>query len=200
MKKIGTYLFVFSIGILFSLYYFKNNKTKYKKEQIKVVLNEIKNVSKLVVSEATFSEMYSYENAEKYLFETFSFDKKVILSVNAKVQVSFDLSKMEIVTDTINKKIIIKSIPEQEIFISPEVSYFDFEQSSFNPFTKEELNQVNEKSIEEIKKTIAVSELQQEADKRLIEELNRIYVITKLLNWEVIDETENQLFFDTFKD
>jgi len=199
MRKLGTYFFIFFIGALFAFLYFKKNENRYKKEEIKVVLNEIKNVKKLIVAEATFSEMYSYENADKYLFETFSFDKKVIVSVNAKVQVSFDLSKMEVETDSILKRVIIKYIPQQEIFISPEVSYFDLEQSTFNAFTKEELNEVNQKSIEELKKTIAVSELKSKAKERLMDELRKIYVLTNLLGWELIDDTEEKVFISVLK-
>lgn len=200
MKKIFTYGLIFLLGIFVAILYFRKEKNNHKKEQIQVLLTEIKNVSKLVVTESTFSEMYNYSDADTYFFETISFDKKVILSVNAKVQVSYDLSKMIIETDTIHKKIIVKSLPKEEILIAPNITYFDLEQSTFNQFTKEELNVLNKKSIKKIKETIDASTLKEQSKNRLIEELRKIYKMANLLEWELIDETENKLIFNTFKD
>jgi len=199
MKKLTSYFFVFIIGAIIAYFYFNNQQNQYKTEQVNVILTEIKNVSKLVVTESTFSEMYNYQDADKYFFETISFDKKVILSVNAKVQVSYDLSKMLIETDTINKKIIIKSLPKEEIFISPQISYFDLEQSRFNQFSKEELNEVSKKSIAKIKETIDASTLKEESKNRLFIELKKIYTMANLLGWQLIDETENKTIKQTFK-
>jgi len=199
MKKIIGYIFIFIIGVIVAYFYFKNEQNKYKTEQANIILTEIKNVSKLVVTEATFSEMYNYQDADKYFFETISFDKKVILSVNAKVQVSYDLSKMIIETDTIHKKIIIKSLPKEEIFISPDISYFDLEQSTFNQFTKEELNKITKKSIVRIKETIDASTLKEQSKNRLFEELRKIYKMASILDWELIDETESKIIMNTLK-
>ncbi len=199
MKKIVKYGLVFSIGILVALLYFKKEKNNYKTEQIQVMLNEIKNVSKLVVTEATFSEMYNYSDADKYFFETVSFNKKVVLSVNAKVQVSYDLSKMILETDSINKRIIIKYIPKEEVFIAPDIRYFDLEQSTFNQFSKEELNAITKKSITKIKETIDASTLKEKSKTQLILELRKIYTMTTLLDWELVDETEEKLLLNTFK-
>ena len=143
--------------------------------------------------------MYNYQDADKYFFETISFDKRVILSVNAKVQVSYDLSKMIIETDTINKKIIIKSIPKQEVLISPDISYFDLEQSTFNTFSKEELNKISKKSIDKIKETINASTLKEQSKNRLFEELSKIYHMANILDWELVDETESKLIMNTLK-
>jgi len=199
MKRILSYLFIFIIGIVVAYFYFKNEQNKYKTEQANIILTEIKNVSKLVVTEATFSEMYNYQDADKYFFETISFDKKVILSVNAKVQVSYDLSKMIIETDTIHKKIIIKSLPKEELFISPNISYFDLEQSTFNQFSKEELNKVTQKSIARIKETIDASTLKEKSKNRLFEELRKIYTMANILDWELVDETESKMIMNTLK-
>lgn len=199
MKKLVSYLFVFIVGAIIAYFYFTNQQNKYKSEQVNVILTEIKNVSKLVVTESTFSEMYNYQDADKYFFETISFDKKVILSVNAKVQVSYDLSKMIIETDTIYKKITIKYLPKEEIFISPQISYFDLEQSSFNQFSKEELNEISEKSIAKIKETIDASTLKEESKNRLFIELKKIYTMADLLGWQLIDETENKIIKQTLK-
>jgi hypothetical protein len=118
-----------------------------------------------------------------------SFDKKAMVIVNAKVEVGYDLSQLEIQIDSIGRKIIIQKIPSQEIVISPFVKYFDLQQSQFNSFSKEELNKINEKSIEKIRETIEVTTLKEEAKTRLFEELSKIYQLSSVYGWQVEDNT-----------
>jgi len=200
MKKAFKYILIFIVGVLVALLYFKRQKANYKTEQIQVMLNEIKNVSKLVVTETTFSEMYNHQDADKYFFDYLSFKKKVILSVNATVQVSYDLSKMVIEIDSINKRVVIKSIPKEEVFISPDIKYYDLQQSTFNQFSKTELNEITKNSIEKIKETIDASTLKEKSKNRLLVELRKIYKMTTILDWEFVDESENIIITDTFKD
>lgn len=159
-----------------------------------MVLNGIQNLSKLVVSEGNFSEMYSFTDAKKYFYGYVTFEKKAMLSVNAKVEVGYDLSELEIQIDSVGKQIIINKIPKEEILISPDIKYFDLQQSQFNTFSKQELNKLNAKAIEKIKSTITVSRLQKDAKTRLFEELSKIYQLSKIYNWKVVDNTNSDVF------
>ena len=87
------YLIVFLFGFLIAKFWYDKQEDKYQQEEIEVVLNGIQNLSKLVVSEGSFSEMYSFSDTKKYLYDYLSFEKKAILIVNAKVEVGYDLSK-----------------------------------------------------------------------------------------------------------
>ncbi len=198
MKKIGIYILVCLIGFFIAKWMYKSERKAETNEDIQIVIQSINNISKLVVTEGVFSEVYSYKNEKKYFYDTFEFNKSAIVTVNAKVQVLFDLEKMKVEIDSIHKKIKIKSIPKEEIVIIPDIKYFDIQQSSFNSFSKEELNNINKKSIEKIKQTAEVSELKKNAKKRLIIELSKIYQLSAILGWEVIDETEEQLLDDLF--
>jgi hypothetical protein len=200
MKKIIFYILLFFLGFLFATIYFKKEVKQQEKEQIQVMLHEIKNVSKLVVAETEISEIYNYQTAKNYFYFPFDFSKKAIIVANAKVKIAYDLSKMELELDSINKKIIINSIPKEEIIIEPNLKYYDLEQSMFNTFTKNELNKINQKAIEQLRKTIEISDLKQRANKQLIAELQKLYFITNVLNWEIVDKTQNQIFSNHFKD
>ena len=197
MKEIIKYGFFLLVGVLIAQLWFKKKENNFQKEETQVILHGIENMSKLIVSEGTFSEVYNYQNLKKYFYDTFEFKKSAIVTVNAKVQVSFDLSKMEVEVDSIRRKIIIKDIPQEEVTVIPDVKYFDLQQSTFNTFTKEELNQINRKSIEKIKETVEVTRLQANAKERLIEELSKIYQLSAILGWEVVDETNSKLL-DSF--
>jgi hypothetical protein len=177
-------------------YWYSKKEKNYKKEEIQIVVNSIKNLRKLVVSEGTFSEVYNYSDSKKYFYDYFSFDKKAIVTVNAKVEVGYDLSKLDIQIDSIGKSIIINKIPSEEIIISPDVKYFDLQQSQFNSFSKQELNKINEKSIDKIRETIAVTTLREEAKTRLFEELSKIYQLSSVYGWKIEDNTS----FDFLKD
>jgi hypothetical protein len=187
--KVLKYIAVFLLGFFIAKYGYYKKEKNYKKEEVQVVVNSVKNLSKLVVSEGTFSEVYNYSDSKKYFYDYLSFDKKAMVIVNAKVEVGYDLSKLEIQIDSIGRKIIIQKIPSQEIVISPFVKYFDLQQSQFNSFSKEELNKINEKSIEKIRETIEVTTLKEEAKTRLFEELSKIYQLSSVYGWQVEDNT-----------
>lgn len=141
------YTAVFLLGFLFAKFWYEKREETYQKEEIQMVVNEIKNLRKLVVSEGNFSEILNYSDSKKYFYDFLSFDKKAIVTVNAKVEVGYDLSKMDIQIDSIGKKIIINKIPTEEIIIEPDVKYFDLQQSNFNSFSKEDLNKINQKAL-----------------------------------------------------
>ncbi len=155
-------------------------------------------MSKLVISSTSFSEFYNYSDSKKYFYDVVSFDKKAIVSVNANVEVGYDLSKLDIQIDSIAKKIYINNIPKEEINISPNVKYFDLQQSQFNSFSKEELNKINQKSIEKIKNTIELSALKKEAKTLFFEEISKIYQLSAVYGWQVVDKT-NTNFFDNYQ-
>ncbi|CAM1359674.1 DUF4230 domain-containing protein [Tenacibaculum soleae] len=194
MIRFLKYIAIFLLGFLIAKLWYDKKEENHEKEEIQVVLNGVQNLSKLVVSEGNFSEMYSFSDTKKYLYDYLSFEKKAILAVNAKVEVGYDLSKLEIQVDSIGKQIIINKIPKEEIVISPDIKYFDLQQSQFNTFNKEELNKLNRKAIEKIQTTITVSKLEKEAKLRLFEELSKIYQLSKIYNWKVVNNTGDNLF------
>jgi len=196
--KVSRYILVFLLGFLIAKFWYQKDQTNFEKEEINVIVNSIKNMSKLVISSTSFSEFYNYSDSKKYFYDVVSFDKKAIVSVNANVEVGYDLSKLDIQIDSIAKKIYINNIPKEEINISPNVKYFDLQQSQFNSFSKEELNKINQKSIEKIKNTIELSALKKEAKTRFFEEISKIYQLSAVYGWQVVDKT-NTNFFDNYQ-
>ena len=196
--KFLKYLVVCILGFLVAKLWYQKKEENHKKEEIQVVVNTVKNLSKLVVSSGTFSEVYNYTDSKKYFYDYFSFDKKAIITVNATVEVGYNLSLLEIQIDSLEKKIYINKIPEQEINISPNIRYFDLQQSQFNTFSKEELNTLNKRSVDKIRETIAVTNIKEKAKTRLFEELSKIYQLSVIYKWEVVDNTSSG-FLDTFK-
>jgi Protein of unknown function (DUF4230) len=150
-----------------------------------LIQQQIKNVGKLVVTEGHFSEVMTYKDQNKYLGDLISFDKKAIVVINADVTVSFDLSKVKYDIDAENKVVTIKSIPEEEIKISPDIKYYDVEQSTFNEFTGNDYNKINKIARANLAKKIEKSTLKSNAKNRLVSELSKILIVTNSMGWKL---------------
>lgn len=150
-----------------------------------LIQQQIVNVGKLVVTEGHFSEVVTYKNQQKYMMDMLSFEKKALIIVNADVSVSYDLHQMKYDIDEKNKIITIVSIPKEEIKISPDIKFYDVEQSQMNPFTGDDYNKINKSVKANLAKKIEKSSLKSNAQNRLISELSKILILTNTMGWKL---------------
>ncbi|ADF51140.1 MAG: DUF4230 domain-containing protein [Zunongwangia sp.] len=148
-----------------------------------LIQEQIKNVGKLVVTEGNFSQVWSYKDSKKFYLDVFSARKKALIVVNAKVTVSYDLSKLETEIDKENKRVIIKSIPKEELNIYPDIQYYDVTQDYLNQFEASDYNTIKKKVTASIKKKVEASSIKSNAQNRLISELSKIYILTNSMGW-----------------
>jgi DNA-binding beta-propeller fold protein YncE len=140
----------------------------------------------------------TYKDQNKYLGNLISFDKKALVVINADVTVSFDLSKVVYDIDAKNKTVTITNIPEEEIKISPDIKYYNVDQSTFNEFTGDDYNKINKIAKENLAKKIEKSTLKSNAKNRLVSELSKILILTNSMGWVLkyenkIVESDQQL-------
>ena len=171
------------IFLLFKYCDFKKNDDQDITYNTNLIQQQILNVGKLVVTEGHFSEVITYKNQQKYLLDMLSFEKKALVVVNADVTVAYDLHLMKYDIDSINKTITIVSIPKEEIKISPDIQFYDVEQSKLNPFTGEDYNKINKSVKANLAKKIEKSSLKTNAQNRLISELSKLLITTSQLGW-----------------
>ncbi|MBG6060515.1 lipopolysaccharide export LptBFGC system permease protein LptF [Flavobacterium sp. CG_9.1] len=171
------------IFLLFKYCDFKKNDDQDITYNTNLIQQQILNVGKLVVTEGHFSEVITYKNQQKYLMDMLSFEKKALVVVNADVTVAYDLHLMKYDIDSINKTITIVSIPKEEIKISPDIQFYDVEQSKLNPFTGEDYNKINKSVKANLAKKIEKSSLKTNAQNRLISELSKLLITTSQLGW-----------------
>lgn len=169
----------------FTYRYFTNSESTVTEYNSDLIQQQLKNVGKLVVTEGHYSYVKTHEDAKRYLGGYLSFDKKAIVVVNAEVAVMYDLRKMQYMIDETNKTIQIVSIPKEEIKISPDIRYYDIEQSTFNEFTSSDFNAINTKVKAELAKKIENSPLKKNAKNRLISELSKILLVSHSVGWKV---------------
>ena len=176
---------IIGIFLLFKFCDFKKNDDQDITYNTNLIQQQILNVGKLVVTEGHFSEVITYKNQQKYLLNMLSFEKKALVIVNADVTVAYDLHKMKYDIDEKNKTITIVSIPKEEIKISPDIQFYDVEQSKLNPFTGDDYNKINKSVKANLAKKIEKSSLKTNAQNRLISELSKILILTNTMGWKL---------------
>lgn len=165
-----------------------------------MIQQQLKNVSKLVVTEGHYSEIITYKNKESYLGDYLSFEKKAMIVVNAEATVSYDMSQVQYDIDEPSKTITITHLPKEEIKISPDIKFYDIQESRFNEFTGDDYNKVNKQAKDLIRKKIEKSSLKSNAQNRLLSELSKILILTNTMGWklqyngeQITDENMNTL-------
>lgn len=148
-----------------------------------LIEKQLKNVSKLVVTEGHYSQVMTYKDQKNYFMDMVSFEKKALMVVNADVTVSYDLSQIKYDINETTKTITINNIPEAELKISPDVHFYSIDESYFNPFGTADYNKITKKVKAEIAKKMEKSKLKTNAENRLISELSKILILTNTMGW-----------------
>jgi hypothetical protein len=183
MRKL-LYLLILVIAVLFAYrYIFNDNDKTILQENSALIQEQIRNVSKLVVTEGHFSQVFTYKNSKSVFANLINVDKKALVVVNADVTVAYDLSQIEYELDEESKTLKILSIPKEEINISPDFEYYDVTADFLNPFEAEDYNKIKDKVKGQLMKKIEASNLKSNAQNRLISELSKFYILTSSLGW-----------------
>ncbi len=183
MKKL-LYILIFVMVVLFGYRTVFNNKDKtILQENSALIQEQIRNVSKLVVTEGHFSQVFTYKNSKAIFANMINVEKKALVVVNADVTVSYDLSQIKYELDENSKTLKILSIPKEEINISPDFEYYDVTADFLNPFQAEDYNKIKDKVKAQLMKKIEASNLKSNAQNRLISELSKFYILTSSLGW-----------------
>jgi Protein of unknown function (DUF4230) len=190
MQSNQKYLYI--LGLLFTLalgiwgakwWYTKNGSIRTEESQ--VLLEHIKNVSKLVTVEGYFSEIYTETDTKDYYF--FSSTKKALIKVKAKVSAGFDLSNMKIDADQATKTLHLTNIPEPNIIaIEPEISYYDVANGVFNQFTNEDYTRLNRKAIDTIRAQALNSNFMNSVKTQGVKNFDAIRLLAESMGWKVV--------------
>lgn len=183
MRKL-LYVLLIVLTVMFAYRYIFNDKDKtILQENSALIQEQIKNVSKLVVTEGHFSQVFTYKNSKAIFANLVNVEKKALVVVNANVTVSFDLSQIQYELDESSKTLRILSIPKEEININPDFEYYDVTADFLNPFEAEDYNKIKETVKGQLMKKVEASNLKSNAQNRLLSELSKFYILTNSLGW-----------------
>lgn len=176
---------ILTLIFVFAFHYCENKKENEQQlsETSQLFQLQLQNVGKLIVTEGTFSQVFTFEDSKKSFFDMISFNKKALVVVNAKVTIGYDLSQIETHIDEENKTVSILYIPKEELNIYPTIEYYDITQDYFNQFSANDFNIIKGEVNQLLEEKIENSNIKSNAKNRLISELQKIYVLTNNLGW-----------------
>ncbi|WP_293293697.1 DUF4230 domain-containing protein [Allomuricauda sp.] len=187
MKKIlvGALIALASVLIYKSCTEDRSQKTILEENSM-LIQQELRNVSKLVVTEGHFAEVYNYKDSKELFGPLITANKKALVVVNADVSVAYDMSKIDYDVDRENKVLTLRYIPEPEIAINPDFEYYDVTADYLNPFNAGDYNAIKQNVKQSLMKKIEASSLRSNAENRLLSELSRILVLTDSMGWTLV--------------
>ena len=155
-----------------------------------VLIQNIKDVCKLVTVEAELQEIYDEKNNRNItvylpLPTNFIFSKKASIEVVGKVLVGYDLEKITIDVDSTNKILYIRNLPNPEIIsIEHDVKYRSLDESFFNSFTPNDFTQLNKSAKAVLKQKAIEEKLLDRAEEQGNEVLRVIQFMANGFGWE----------------
>ncbi|WP_299529684.1 DUF4230 domain-containing protein [Ulvibacterium sp.] len=154
-------------------------------ESSMLIQQQIDNVSKLIVTEGHFAEVYSYKDSQELFGSLITADKRALVVVNAEVTVAYDLSKVDFEVNSADKTLHIRAIPEPEIKINPDFEYYDVTADYFNQFNASDYNTIKVNVKSALLEKIEASSLKTNARNRLVSELQKFYILTNSMGWSM---------------
>ncbi len=183
------------VAAIFGFNIWKNNFLKQKTDQeITILLESVKEVTKLVSIEAEFSEIFKHE--EYFGLDWSPFKKIALIRVQSKVLVGTDFTNTRFFFDPDNKIIQISELPQSEIIaIDNQIDYYDIQQGSFNPFTAKDYNDINRKAREAIRNKVLESDILKRSDQRRDQVIQSFGNIATEMGWNLELAQDSQSSF-----
>ena len=194
MKNRNTILAFIGGALLMLLLFLALKSLRPKSEDIQndfyIITNQIKKMNKMVVVEQDFSSMQKTKVTSQLLGGLLpNMEKEIVTFTKTNAQVSYDLNKMKIDVDSVNKKLIIRELPNPDIKIIPSVEIQNMDDSFFDRFNENDLKKIQNNAKNNAVKTVNQNYLRDLGRKQLSENLSQIFVLAKALKYTVEDKT-----------
>ena len=182
--------FIIIISILVTLglvTIYKQWKTKQTTNaQSILLLDKIKRVCKFITVEGDFAEIYHYEDVKEKFLKLISSRKKALVVINAKAHVGFDLSKIQMSSNSKSKTVLLTHFPQPEVLsIESDINYYDKQDGMFNKFEASDLTELHTKAKEHIMDKIPESGLFNVAKVEALEAIQLIENLVDTIGWKL---------------
>ena len=191
MKKVLAGIIVaLAVVFIYNSYMNTQKERSILKENSMLIEQQIAQVSKLIVTEGHFAEVYNYKDSKELFGPLVTAEKKALVVVNADVEVVFDLKQVSFTVDEETKTVQITHIPEPEIKLHPDFEYYDVTQDYLNPFAAADYNKIKKNVKASLLKKVEASTLYTNANNRLVSELSRLLVLTNSMGWTLVYQNQ----------
>ncbi len=137
------------------------------KESSHTVVESIRKVFKIVLSEGYFNELYNFEDTKK-VFGLIPSTKRALVIIRAKVLIGYDFEKCVWEADEAQQKIKLISFPQPEILsIEPDYKYYNFDEGIFNMLSREDMTRIQANG----KKQVELAAIQSDLPKMAAEQM-----------------------------
>lgn len=194
--KTNRTLIAFLVGAaaMLLLFFIWNAVTKKTEDKVQndyyIITNQITKMNKMVVMEQDFSSMQKTKISSELMGGMLpKIEKELITFTKTNAQVSYDLTKMKLEVDSVNKKLIIRELPNADIRILPSVEIQSLDDSFFNRFDEKDFQKITKSAKDNAYKSVNQQRLRNEGRKQLLENLDHIFVLAKALNYKIEDQT-----------
>lgn len=154
-----------------------------------ILKNQISHLNKMLVIEQDFSSIQKNNISYEILGKEIS-NNQIITHTKTNAQVFYDLNKMKIEIDSVQKKLIIVQLPKAEIKITPSVEIQSMDDSFFNRIDEKQIKEVTQSAKENAIKKVNQEALIKKSQAQLRQNLNQIFVLAKALNYQIEDKTK----------
>lgn len=188
IQKIKYLIYLVVLGIVvfvaWKTFQWWETRTKvHVEESATILLERIQKVAKLTTVEGYFSELY--ENKSFQYFDLSPFQKKVLVRVQAKVSVGFDLKNLAIDADVTSRTLFVNALPEPEILsIDHTLDYYDISEGLFTSFSSADYNKIQTEAKDLIRKKASASTLLTEAATQGNEYMDMIRLFAETAGWQ----------------
>lgn len=190
MKSLFRILLLLAVLALLGMAFYAGSKfsgmwEKQSEEKADVLLTQVRAACKLITAEGFFSEIYNYK--DYYRFDISPLRKKALMRVKAKVSLGYDFEQLSINALPDQQKVVISNIPEIEVLsIDHTIDYYDITQGTFNNFSPEDYNTLNQRAKSFIRQHALDSRLLEEAEKQGEDVFDLIRSIVESAGWELV--------------
>lgn len=149
-----------------------------------VLLEQYRDVAKLVTNEGDFLEIYEYKDYWGY--DISPLRKKALIRAKARALVGFDLEAIDIEIRESDRLIILSSLPEPKILaLEINLDYYDLEAGTFNAFAAKDINRMETDIRTDIRKKVLESDLFRQADERAELFFKTLRALSERTGWEM---------------
>ncbi|MFL1894903.1 DUF4230 domain-containing protein [Aquimarina sp. 2-A2] len=177
-------------GVLLAYFIFNRFSAAKRKSSIEtqsvVLMEKIKSVCKLVTVEGDFAEIYHYQSVKDKFFSLLIGKKKALILIDAKAHIGFDLSQVQLESDTKRKIVKITHFPQPKLLtIETDFKYYDKKEGWLNPFTSIDLTDINREAKQFIVDKIPQSGLMESAKKEALTAIALMETVAESIGWSV---------------